>query len=72
MHKFSPVSWKVLFRRLKDLGFEGPLYGGKHPYMKKGTLILTIPNPHKKDIGIPLLMKILKQANISKKEWLQD
>jgi predicted RNA binding protein YcfA (HicA-like mRNA interferase family) len=37
--------------------------------MIKGTLRLTIPNPHQSDIGKDLLSKILKQAGIEKEEW---
>lgn len=55
--------------RLKEFGFEGPYAGGKHQFMIKGNLRLTIPNPHESDIGINLLSKILKQAGISKEEW---
>jgi predicted RNA binding protein YcfA (HicA-like mRNA interferase family) len=70
MPKLIPVSHKELVRKLKSLGFEGPYYGGKHPYMIKNDLVLTIPNPHKSDIGVPLLTRILKQAGISRREWL--
>ncbi len=37
--------------------------------MVKGDLTLTIPNPHRKEIGRDLLSKILKQAKISRDEW---
>ena len=67
--RLLPVSWKELVRRLKMFGFIGPFVGGKHPYMIKGSLVLTIPNPHKGDIGISLLIRILKQANIKLTEW---
>ncbi len=70
MPKLIPVSHKELVRKLKSLGFEGPYYGGKHPYMVKNDLVLTIPNPHKSDIGVPLLTRILKQAGISRGQWL--
>jgi len=56
---------------LKDFGFEGPFSGGKHPYMIKGDLVLTIPNPHKKEISVDLLSRILKQADIKRQEWLK-
>jgi len=51
------------------MGFEGPYSGGKHQFMLKGNVTLTIPNPHKKDIGRELLSRILRQARISHKEW---
>jgi predicted RNA binding protein YcfA (HicA-like mRNA interferase family) len=65
-----PVSWPNLVRRFRKLGFDGPFQGGKHPYMIKGDLVLTIPNPHRGDIGIDLLSRILKQAGVTKDEWL--
>lgn len=71
MAKLSPVSWSELVKRLRILGFEGPYPGGKHYFMVKGNKVLTIPNPHRKDIGVDLLSQILKQAGITKEEWLQ-
>jgi len=67
-----PVSWKQLVKRLQDFGFEGPFSGGRHPYMIKGNLVLTIPNPHKKEVSIDLLIRILKQAEIKRMEWLKN
>ena len=66
-----PISWKQLVKRLKDFGFEGPFSGGKHPYMLKGDIVLTLPNPHKNEISADLLMRILKQAEIKRNEWLK-
>ncbi|MFW5730376.1 MAG: type II toxin-antitoxin system HicA family toxin [Desulfonatronovibrionaceae bacterium] len=72
MPKLSPVSWKELVRRLSNMGFKGPFRGGKHPYMVRNDLVLTLPNPHRGDIGIDLLNRILKQAGISREEWLDS
>jgi len=69
--ELSPVSWADLVRRLRKLGFDGPYQGGKHPYMIKGNLVLTIPNPHRRDIGVALLSRILRRASITKEEWLE-
>ena len=69
MPKLSPVKWSELVQRLRELGFEGPFSGGKHPYMIKGDLVLTIPNPHRREIGPDLLARILRQAGISRREW---
>jgi hypothetical protein len=38
--------------------------------MIKGDLVLTIPNPHGSDIGVDLLTRILRQAGISRTDWL--
>lgn len=65
----GPIKRKELIALLKKAGFEGPYSGGKHQFMIKGNLRLTIPNPHESDIGGNLLSKILKQAGITKEEW---
>lgn len=71
MRKLRPVSHNELVRGLKTFGFEGPFGGGKHFYMLKGNLRLTIPNPHRQEIGIDLLMRILRQAGIAKEAWVE-
>ena len=60
---------KDLIRFLKRVGFEGPFSGGKHQFMLKEGLRLTLPNPHMQDISPSLLLKILKQADISRETW---
>ena len=71
MPVFGPISRKDLVRYLRKMGFDGPYSGGKHQFMIKGDVTLTIPNPHKGDIGRELLARILRQAGISRKEWEQ-
>lgn len=71
MPKLTPVSWRDLVSRLKALGFTGPLEGGKHPYMIRGDLVLTLPNPHKKEISVDLLKRLLNQAEIERDVWLE-
>lgn len=70
MSRLTPVSWQEFVRRLRELGFEGPYAGGRHPQMRKGDLTLIIPNPHEGDIGPGLLSRLLRQAGISREEWL--
>ena len=69
MPALRPIKRNDLISYLKQLEFSGPYSGGKHQFMIKGQLRLTLPNPHQSDIGINLLSKILKQAGISKQEW---
>lgn len=71
MSKLTPISHSELIRRLKDFGFNGPFSGGKHLYMLKDDIRLTIPNPHRQVIGIDLLTRILKQAGTSRDEWIE-
>ncbi len=69
--RLSPVSRTELIRRLKLLGWEGPISGGKHQFMVKGSIQLTIPNPHAGgEIGVNLLRLVLKEAGIARGEWL--
>jgi len=56
-------------RRLRTLGFQGPFSGGKHDFMTRGNIVVSIPNPHRGDIGIGLLKLILEQAGVRRKEW---
>ena len=69
MPRLSPVSWGTFVRKMKDLGFSGPFQEGKHPYMIRGNISITIPNPHKGDISVDLLSRIIRQAFISREEW---
>jgi predicted RNA binding protein YcfA (HicA-like mRNA interferase family) len=71
MSRLSPVSWRDLIRRLRGLGFDGPYSGGRHPYMVRGDLVITVPNPHEGDISPDLLSRLLRQAEISRAEWLE-
>ena len=65
----SPISREELVRRLKQADFDGPFKGGKHEFMRKGNLRVPLPNPHRGDIGVSLLSRILKQAGVSRERW---
>ena len=69
MPRLGPIKRQDLIRHLKQLGFKGPYSGGKHQFMIQGGLTLTVPNPHRGDIGIGLMTRILRQAGIDKDEW---
>ncbi|MEO1376113.1 MAG: type II toxin-antitoxin system HicA family toxin [Cyanobacteria bacterium J06635_10] len=69
MPSFGAISRQDLIGYLKQIGFDGPYSGGKHQYMIRDELKLTIPNSHKADISVGLLSRILRQANISREEW---
>jgi predicted RNA binding protein YcfA (HicA-like mRNA interferase family) len=65
----NPVSRRELVRKLKALGFDGPFPGGKHQWMRRGPLRLTIPNPHGGAIDPGLIRRILRQSEITFDEW---
>jgi hypothetical protein len=40
--------------------------------MRRGAVTLIIPNPHEGDIGVGFLQRLLRQAGISREEWLGE
>lgn len=69
--RLRPVSRRELVARLKALGFSGPYTGGRHQFMVRGSIRLVLPNPHRGEIGVDLLKRILRQAGIEEEEWLE-
>jgi predicted RNA binding protein YcfA (HicA-like mRNA interferase family) len=69
MPKLTPLAWKKFVGKLHRLGFDGPYQEGKHPYMVKKNLVITIPNRHEKDLSADLLSRFLRQAGVSREEW---
>jgi hypothetical protein len=62
---------RLMIQKFRSLGFDGPHTGSRHPFMRKGTLTIAIPNKHKSDeIGRTLLKEILRQAEISERDWM--
>ena len=58
MPRFGPIKRRELIAGLRRLGFAGPCAGGKHQFMQRGNVSLTIPNPHASDIGPKLLIPL--------------
>lgn len=69
MPPFGPLSRRDLIRALRQAGFEGPYSGGKHQFMVRGETRIRVLNPHRGDIGMELLSRVLGQAGISREEW---
>jgi predicted RNA binding protein YcfA (HicA-like mRNA interferase family) len=69
MPSFGPIKRTDLIHYLRQLGFDGPYSGRRHQFMVREQLRLTIPNPHRSDIGPNLLARILRQAGIDRETW---
>jgi predicted RNA binding protein YcfA (HicA-like mRNA interferase family) len=69
MPPWGPVKRRTLIASLRTLGLEGPFSGGKHDFMTRGRIVVSIPNPHRGDIGVGLLKLVLEQAGINRKAW---
>ena len=62
---------RVLIKKLRRLGFDGPYgQGRKHPFMRRGTLTLHVPNEHGEDLGITLVRDILRKGGVPEDEYL--
>ena len=53
------------------LGFTGPKRGAgaHHDFLVRGPLKVKLPNPHRGDIDVGLLRRILRNADITVEEW---
>ena len=71
MLSISPLSRRILVKKLKKHGFYGPFSATKHEYMKRENQKIFIPNPHGKDIGVPIIKKIINQLKLSNQEFLE-
>lgn len=69
MPAIGPIKRRELIAYLRALGFEPPVSGGEHQYMKGRGRKLRIPNPHAEDISRGLLVRILRQGGIEREEW---
>jgi len=65
----KPVNRLELIKRMRRLDFIGPKPGKRHQYMQRGLLRVQLPNPHQGDIGVGLLKRILREAEITEAEW---
>jgi predicted RNA binding protein YcfA (HicA-like mRNA interferase family) len=69
MPHFGPIKRRELVACRRRLGYSGPYAGGRHEFMQLENVSVTIPNPHKSDIGPNLLAKVLRQAGVTRNEW---
>ncbi len=69
MPRFGPTNRRQFVTGLRQLGFDGPYAGTRHQIMVRGEVRIRIPNPHQGDIDVDLLVRILRQAGVSREEW---
>jgi predicted RNA binding protein YcfA (HicA-like mRNA interferase family) len=72
MAKLTPLKASAVVRKLRQLGFDGPLPGGKHRRMVHPDTGQIIPIPiHKgKDVGLGLIREIVRELGITREEWI--
>jgi predicted RNA binding protein YcfA (HicA-like mRNA interferase family) len=71
MSRLTPLKLEEVVRRLRLLGYDGPVGGGRHIRMVHPQIRKVIPLPaHRgKDVGIGLIRTILKEIEVSPDEW---
>ncbi len=69
MPPIGPIKRRKLIRYLRQLGWQGPISGGRHDHMINGSRTLIIPNPHNGDLDRIMLLDLLQQAGISRTTW---
>jgi predicted RNA binding protein YcfA (HicA-like mRNA interferase family) len=71
MPKLAPLKASEIVRKLKALGYDGPIPGGRHLHMVNYATkqVIPIPAHGNKDVGIGLLRKIIREANVTVEEW---
>lgn len=71
MPKLRPEKPAEVIRKFRQLGFEGPFGGGRHPMMRhpQTSKKISVPMHKKRDLPIGTLRSILRAAEISVEEW---
>ena len=69
MPRLGPISRRDLIVYLRRCNFTGPETRGSHKIMQRGDVTISVPNPHRGDISVGLMNRILKEAGISREEW---
>lgn len=72
MPRLSPLKARDVIRKLRALGYLGPVAGGRHMHMYHIGRDHTIPIPMhgSKDIDVPMIRTIIREAGITVEEWL--
>jgi len=68
MRRLTPLSRREVIRKLRAADWSGPEPGGRHSTMHKGTRTALVPNPHKRDVSVGLIRKIIRDAGLSAEE----
>lgn len=73
MSKLKPLNIDEVIRKLRKLGFTGPISGGKHlrmVHIRTGKII-SLPMHKRKEVSVGLIQEIINEIGISREEWLR-
>lgn len=73
MSRWTPCKWRDFIRKLRTLGFDGPLAGTRHSFMIYRSHRLAIPsNPEYSVDGVRMMMaevKTILGRAVTAEEW---
>jgi predicted RNA binding protein YcfA (HicA-like mRNA interferase family) len=71
MSRLTPHKVDEVIRRLRQLGFEGPIGGGRHVRMihPQTRKIIPVPMHRGRDVGVGLIRAIIREVGITPDEW---
>ena len=71
MSRLVPLRFEEVVRKLRHLGFEGPIPGGRHARMihSDRRQIIPLPSHGGRDIGVGLIRSIVRAVGITPDEW---
>jgi len=71
MPKLTPLKPIEVIKKLKKLGFEGPIPWWRHAHMIKGELFIPIPLHGWKELWVGIISAIINEAWITREEWMK-
>jgi predicted RNA binding protein YcfA (HicA-like mRNA interferase family) len=71
MSKLSPLKPEQVIRKLRKLGFIGPVPGGRHMRMIRAETgqIIAVPMHKGKDVSVGLIRAIVREVGVTPEEW---
>ena len=71
MSKLSPLKPMQVIRKLRKLGFSGPVPGGRHVRMVKIETgqIAPVPMHGDKEVSVGLIRAIIREVGATPEEW---
>ncbi len=73
MSRLTPLKPHEVVRKLRSLGFVGPMPGGRHVrmvHLETGKII-PIPMHEDRDVSVGLIRAIIRELGITPEEWNQ-
>ena len=73
MPRLTPLRSREVIDKLRALGYEGPIAGGRHSRMvhPRSGKIIPVPVHGGKDVSVGLIRAIIRELGITPEEWLE-